>query len=392
MKTEKQQEAYIKRNYQKKSDYEISLHLGIPPRRVESIRRKLRLVKPQGHGKVTSPDPKQAIEAQRKLQESKELKKLDKKKLDFLMSENERLEKELHASLELKRNIHPKEIEYKVSTKDTEAVAVVLASDFHLEEKVDPRKVNGLNTYTLEVAEERVKQFFQNTVKLLKKEQHQTKIDTLILALLGDIISSNIHDELLENCQLRPIEAIIFGENLLISGINYILKHTDVKLVIPCHVGNHTRITKKVHISNEQGNSLEYFMYHHLKNYYKDNPRVEFLISESYLSYVTLWDKYTIAFQHGHAVKYGGGIGGLTIPMNKAIAQWEKLKHADLYCLGHWHQFFDGGNFIVNGSLIGWNAFATFIKASYEKPKQAFFLIDSKRNMKTVVCPITFDI
>jgi len=39
----------------------------------------------------------------------------------------------------------------------------------------------------------------------------------------------------------------------------------------------------------------------------------------------------------------------------------------------------DGGTFISNGSLIGWNAYAIKIKADFEKPKQAFFLVDKKR-------------
>jgi len=127
------------------------------------------------------------------------------------------------------------------------------------------------------------------------------------------------------------------------------------------------------------------------RDLYKDNPRVVFKISESYLSYLEIFD-FTICFQHGHAVRFGGGVGGLSIPLNKAIAQWEKLKHADLYCLGHWHQFLDTGQAIVNGSIIGYNAFALFIKAGFEKPRQAFFLIDRKRRCKTVVCPVLFDI
>lgn len=290
----------------------------------------------------------------------------------------------------MKKGINPLFIEKKVSSNDSEAVAVILASDFHLEEIVKPETVNGLNKFNLQIAEERSRQFFQNAQKLLVKEQQNAKIDTLILALLGDFISSNIHEELLENCSLRPIEAIIFAENLLIGGIQFLLDNTNVNIIIPCHVGNHTRITKKIHISTEKGNSLETFMYHHIRNFFKDNPRVTFMISDGYLSYLSVFNNFTIRFHHGHAVKYGGGVGGLTIPVNKAIAQWQKLKHADLDCFGHFHQFFDGGNFICNGSLIGYNSFAVMIKGGFERPKQAFFLIDKNRG-KTVVCPITFD-
>lgn len=314
----------------------------------------------------------------------------ENKKYKILLQRNDELKKELEASLAIKSGIRPHSFEYKVSQNDSEATAVVLASDFHIEELVLSKTVNGLNNYNLEIAQKRVTEFFQNTLKLVETQQHSVRINTLVVALLGDIISGNIHDELLENCQLRPVEAIIMAENLLIGGIDYLLKNSKLNLIIPCHVGNHTRITKKVHIATESGNNLETFMYHHLDNHYRNNKRVKFLISDAYLSYLKIYDM-TIAFHHGHAVKYGGGVGSISIPINKAIAQWEKLKHADLYCMGHYHQFIDTGNCIVNGSLIGYNAFAMFIKAGFEKPKQAFFLVDPKRG-KTVVAPITFSV
>jgi hypothetical protein len=130
-------------------------------------------------------------------------------------------------------------------------------------------------------------------------------------------------------------------------------------------------------------------MYHAMANYFKDEPRVTMLIPEGAHSYVNVYG-YVIRFLHGHDVKYGGGVGGLTIPLNKSIAQWDKAKKANLTCLGHFHQRFDGGNFLVNGSLIGYNAFALSIKASAEEPAQAFALIDKKRG-KTLVCPILLD-
>ena len=132
-------------------------------------------------------------------------------------------------------------------------------------------------------------------------------------------------------------------------------------------------------------------MYHNLANYFRGNKRVTFLIADGYLSYVKVYD-FMIRFHHGHAMKYGGGIGGLFIPTFKAISQWQKMKHADLDCFGHFHQFKDGGNFICNGSIIGYNSFALQIKADYETPRQTFFLIDSKRGCKTVTTPILFSV
>jgi hypothetical protein len=41
----------------------------------------------------------------------------------------------------------------------------------------------------------------------------------------------------------------------------------------------------------------------------------------------------------------------------------------------------------MNGSLIGYNAYAKKIGASYDQPKQGFFLIDKHRG-KSLVAPV----
>ncbi len=386
--TPKQQENFLKKNWATTPNTELCKALNIAESTLRKRARKLGL--PVKIGKQTTKNADEIIEQHKtKIMDNKKIHE-EQKAIKKLLEKNEKLQQELEASLEIKKGINPYVFELNVSSKLGEAVAVVVASDWHIEEEVEPATVNGLNKYTLEIAQKRAEQFFQNTLKLVEKEQNATIIDTLVIALLGDFISSNIHDALLEINQLRPIEAMIMAENLLIGGIDYLLANSKLKLIIPCHVGNHSRITKKVHISTETGNSLETFMYLHMKDHYKNEKRVTFAIADGYLSYLKIWD-FTICMHHGHSIKFQGGIGGLTIPIRKAISQWEKLRRADLYIMGHWHSFFDGGNFIVNGSLIGFNPFAIFIKADFERPKQTFFLVSKKYNSKTVVIPILFD-
>jgi hypothetical protein len=124
-----------------------------------------------------------------------------------------------------------------------------------------------------------------------------------------------------------------------------------------------------------------------LARHFVSEKRVKFIIPTSYHSFLDI-NGFVIRFSHGHAINYKGGVGGIYISVNKAIAQWNKVEHADLDVFAHFHQMRDGGNFICNGSLIGWNEFANFIKADFEKPRQAFFLVDHKRKEKTVVCPV----
>ncbi len=111
-----------------------------------------------------------------------------------------------------------------------------------------------------------------------------------------------------------------------------------------------------------------------------------FIIPEGYHSYVNVYDQ-VIRFHHGHALKFGGGVGGIFIPAAKAINQWSKAKHADLDVFGHFHQSKDGGNFLCNGSLIGYNSFALANRFDYEKPRQQLFMINKKLG-RTCTWPI----
>jgi len=271
----------------------------------------------------------------------------------------------------------------------SEATCVWVASDWHIEERVGP-EVGDLNRYDLTIAEARASQFFRSGLRLTNILAQDVKIETVLLSLLGDFITNDIHDELVEMNALTPIEALAKVQGWLAAGIEFVLRESPYRLVIPCHSGNHARTTKTTRFGTEHGHSLEHLMYLHLAAHFRHEPRVTFLIPEGMHSYVTVYDQ-VIRFQHGHAIKYGGGVGGIYIPVHKAVANWDRAKRADLNVFGHFHQLVDGGNFVCNGSLIGYNSFALSIKAPFQKPRQALFLLDKKRG-RTFNCPILFDV
>ena len=285
------------------------------------------------------------------------------------------------------RLLHKTLIKPPLKGNDSEATAFMIASDWHIEERVDPKVINGMNEYNPDIARDRAHRFFVNGARLIEIQRNGVNIDTLVLGLMGDIINGYIHEEFIEDNFMSPTEAILMAEDFIVSGITYLLKNCNLKkIVIPCSFGNHGRTTAKSRIATGYKNSFEWLMYQHLKKYYRDEKRIEFVVSDGYFNYLDVYG-FTVRLHHGDYMKYGGGVGGISVPVNKAISQWNKTRWADLDVFGHWHQLIDGGNFICNGSLIGYNAFANMIKASYEPPKQAFFLMDSKRG-KTVCAPI----
>lgn len=310
----------------------------------------------------------------------KRLKTTDSK-YQLMLKENERLQAQLDA-VKVVSEANSYTIP-KGKNEESVVTGVAVASDWHWAESVHADNVNGMNEFNTTIAKQRAEAFFRNTVKLTDTFRKSSRMDTLVLALLGDFINGELREEAMQNNGELVMDEVLGVYEVLVSGIQYILDNTDLALVVPCHSGNHARVTKKIHVATEAGNSLEYMMYHMLARHFKGNQRVKFIIPTSYHSYLDIAG-YQVRFHHGHAIKYGGGIGGIFIPSFKAISQWNKGRNVDLDVFGHFHASKDGGNFICNGSLIGWNEYANFIKADFEKPKQTFFLVDHKRQEKTV--------
>jgi hypothetical protein len=280
----------------------------------------------------------------------------------------------------------------KVASGKSESIAVFAWSDWHLEELVLADQVSNTNEYNLKIADARFLKLLHGGMAWWKIASRDTTIKTIVLALLGDFITGSIHEDLAEGNQLAPADAIHKAYSMIVSGIKFMLENTprDVTFVIPCHSGNHGRMTQKQRIATEAGNSLEYFMYLILRDYFQTEKRVKFIVQPGYHSYVRCFDgAYNIRCHHGHQMSYQGGVGGISISVNKAIAKWNtSMPDISLDLFGHFHTRFDGGAFISNGSLIGMTAYGVSIKAGWERPSQTFFLVNREYASKTLVAPI----
>ncbi|MFV1964331.1 MAG: hypothetical protein ACC628_02825 [Pirellulaceae bacterium] len=113
--------------------------------------------------------------------------------------------------------------------------------------------------------------------------------------------------------------------------------------------GNHGRTTKRRRISTGYKHSWEWLAYNNLAGYFK-TPKIRFKIEQGYHNWLDV-QGHDVRFHHGDAIRYHGGIGGVTIPLRKKIAQWNKRRHSHLDILGHFHQFIDAWDYVVCGCL-----------------------------------------
>jgi hypothetical protein len=266
----------------------------------------------------------------------------------------------------------------------SEATAFAIAGDWHVEETVLGKTVNGMNEFNLEIASQRIDRFFRSILKLVEIERAGATIDNLVLSLLGDMMTGYIHEELQEMNGLSPTETVLWLRQHIIAGVKLLKNEGDFKrIIVTCNYGNHGRTTKKSRHATGASNSYEWMMYHMMKD---DVPGVEWLIADGYFLFLDVYDR-TFRIHHGDNIQYQGGIGGLTIPCEKALASWNKSKPVYMDIFGHHHTAQQNPRWISNGSLIGYGPYSLAIKAGFEAPQQTFFLLDSKRG-RTGTWPI----
>lgn len=388
--TNKQIEVYLSKNWLSLSNKEMAEKIGKSTSQLRRIAKVMNLPAKQGGGGNKAEYEKVSIDELQQKRKKESEDRGAKKQIDVLLKENEQLKKIVNIKEEI-----PEFKNFAIKSSKAggkaEATAFVLASDWHLEQRVDPNKIMYPNEYNLEIAEARAKQFFDGTLILLKEAEQNVKIKNLVLWLGGDFITGNIHTENLKICQLGPSQAIGFARDLLISGIQFLLDSTDLDITIPYNHGNHARITEKVWKSTEEDNSLENILYDAIAFHFKGNRRVKMVAPKGSVATVEVYG-LKIGFVHGHhGFRYLDGVGGLYIPARKYIMRKFSKANYYLVCMGHHHQYLQDTMFLCNGSMIGYDQYADSCGFPYDIPKQTFFLIEEKRQCRTVTRPILFD-
>jgi hypothetical protein len=305
-----------------------------------------------------------------------------KEKYKAALAEIARLKDQVGALLALDQKPRPVLPRLPATREKGRGATVILGlSDWHVEEIVDPKKVSGLNSFDISIAEKSVKATFENFLHLLENERGLTKIEHGVIWLGGDHISGYLHPELQETNALSPSEAVLFAADLIEWGLRYVCRFSGLKTVsVVTNHGNHGRTTEKSRISSGAENSFEWLMYHMLAKMLRDEKKLGWQIADGYLNYLDV-EGHPVRFSHGDAIKFAGGVGGLTIPVNKAISQWNKSRRAYLDVMGHLHTWMQLPSCLMNGSVIGYGAYSLFIKADYQEPCQMMAVMDAKRGL-----------
>lgn len=278
----------------------------------------------------------------------------------------------------------PAVITSKTQSDKREATVIAGLSDIHIEAIVNKGEVNGLNRYNPEIAKARIQTFFERLISLTRKERQDIRISNLVLGLMGDLVENAfLHQESAMRCAMAPIEAALYADECITAGIEQLLAHGDFEqILLPCNVGNHGRAHghKMWHGEIAYRDNYEYSVYVNLARKFANEPRIKFILPESYFTYTKVYNKW-ICWQHGHRFK------GNQNNIDKYLLKLNAIRHADHYALAHFHKYFPHDDYTKNGSVIGTTPYSLENGYGHEEPKQFFRLLDNKLGF-TISAPI----
>tara|TARA_R110000868_G_scaffold223284_2_gene475140 strand:- start:155 stop:1390 length:1236 start_codon:yes stop_codon:yes gene_type:complete len=287
----------------------------------------------------------------------------------------------------------PKWLLKKDKKKSFAGVPTLFASDWHWGEVVDPNQINSVNKYNIAIAQDRAKVMIEKTVDLLRNHVAHTDYPGIVFVLGGDMVSGDIHEELMatNEKEIMPTVIDLFG---VLTWCIATLADEFGNVFVPCVSGNHGRNTQKIRAKGRNFTSFDWLLYQFLAKRFESDKRVQFHIPDGSDAYYSIYGhKYLLT--HGDQFRGGDGVIGALGPIIRGDHR-KRSRNAqidmeyDTMLLGHWHQLIQLERLIVNGSLKGYDEYAYANNFGYEPPRQALWLTHPEHGI-TFSIPIYVD-
>lgn len=148
---------------------------------------------------------------------------------------------------------------------------------------------------------------------------------------------------------------------------------------VPCVDGNHDRTQKKTPSKKRAESSFAWIIYNWLADTLSEDDRITFSITPAAEQIITVYDT-AFLLSHGDSFRSQGGVGGLYPSLLKWLLRRKDYysqtgNRFDIALMGHWHQLLWGRDFVVNGSLKGYDEYARNAGFGFERPQQALFIV-----------------
>ena len=266
------------------------------------------------------------------------------------------------------------------------AMGLIQISDVHAGEVVNPDEVGGLNEYNLDICRERLRRLFAAAISILPRWASDCKLEGMLIALNGDLISGDIHEELRRTNALTAQQQVFFLADELAAGIEKIADAFGKALVVVT-TGNHGRSTLKTNAKSTAALSYDTMIGEQLRRFFARDKRITVNVSPARDA---VYDVLGWKVLQTHGDQGGGGGQGFAGPGLPILRKGKSVEYMaaqsrvfyDLILTGHYHSSFNLGKNLANGSVIGWGEFAQSIRASPEPAQQWLALLHEKWGLR----------
>lgn len=263
---------------------------------------------------------------------------------------------------------------------------VLCLSDAHYPEVVDPQVAMGL-TYNGDVCVRRLERIRDVTLRYKQLRESSYPIRKLTVAMLGDMLSGDIHEELEVTNQMPLAEALVklayYVHDMCVS---FAKEFPAVELVVL--PGNHPRQFKKPRFKQKTITNFEYILGHFIASLSRGAYTVNV---PKDLVYVHPVFGYRIGMTHGDGVKSNSfaGIPFYGIKQRQDALQ-SLLRHLgadgiDYLLMGHFHRgtIMEGtdSTVIINGAVKGGDEYSLGSRLSSNEPMQYLLTFHEKHGL-----------
>jgi hypothetical protein len=270
---------------------------------------------------------------------------------------------------------------------DQKQIMVTPLSDTHVGEQVYKDQMRGLNEYNLDIFNKRMYGWVNEILKHAAYRRQTVPVDELIIPMLGDMISGDIHDELARSNMANCMEQMIRGASIIGQALMYLAPHFT-KIKVPCVVGNHGRMTRKPPMKDKYMD-WDYMLYQWVASFCKNQENIEFHIPKSFYTTFKVHDQ-VVLITHGDCISGAGSSGAIMNSMTKirSVFQYKKTLQRDIedamdndaevefdsVMIGHFHRVDEldigTGVLLICGTMKGPDEFALQRLQAATKPKQ----------------------
>ena len=258
-------------------------------------------------------------------------------------------------------------------------------TDTHIGEYIDSAQMVGLNSYDMELFNKRLYGWANQLLALINYRRNITEIEELVIPMLGDMISGDIHDELARTNVENNMGQMIKGAYLISQAILLLAPHVK-KIRIPCVVGNHGRMSVKPPMKDKVTTDWDYMLYQWISVMLKNQKNITFEIPQAFLHVFNVYD-HRILIMHGDSISGAGSNmsisrsisnlrGALQYKnnLNMELEEFRKVNYFDSVMIGHFHRVDETdigtGELHICGCVKGVDEFALQRLHVSTKPKQ----------------------